>query len=153
MLNIFKKPVLDIKIFNEQLDSVYAAIEKDVLSRTETQDNAINIIIGIGNYKQKLKSGGIEIFQSIFDKLPNSKKETFILIDDYDKIKNLKLEKWYSQINNNEGIWLGPGLNNQTVFATGEITQEDKKYNYEGLAYTITSAKYTVIKTVMDGDE
>lgn len=153
MLNIFKKPILDIKIFNEQLDSVYAAIEKDVLSRTETQDNAINIIIGIGNYKQKLKSGGIEIFQSIFDKLPNSKKETFILIDDYDKIKNLKLEKWYSQINNNEGIWLGPGLSNQSVFATGEITQEDKKYNYEGLAYTITSAKYTVIKTVMDGDE
>ncbi len=153
MLSIFNKPILDIKIFNDKIDEVFAAIEKDVLTRTITQDNAINIIIGIGRYKQYLKSGGIEIFQNVFNKIPLSKKETFILIDDYDKLKALKLESWYSQINNNEGIWLGPGLSNQSIFATNEMTQEDKKYNYEGLAYTITDAKYTVIKTVMDGDE
>ena len=114
---------------------------------------AINVIIGIGKYRQILSKGGIEIFQNVFDKIPNSKKEIFILIDDYDRIKMLKLEKWYNLINNNKGIWIGKGLNNQSVFATNEMTMEDKKYDFKGLAYTIEDAKYTVIKMVMDGDE
>lgn len=153
MLEIFKKPILDIKIFQDNIDVVFAAVEKDVLTRTELQDNAINIIIGIGKYKKVLSPGGIEIFQNLFNNIIKSKKETFILIDDYDRIKSLKLEPWYNIINNNKGIWLGKGLSNQSIFATNELTQEDKKYSFNGLAYTITDAKYTVIKTVMDGDE
>ena len=153
MLEIFKKPILDIKLFQDNIDVVFAAVEKDVLTRTELQDNAINIIIGIGKYKKVLSPGGIEIFQNLFNNIIKSKKETFILVDDYDRIKSLKLEPWYNVINNNKGIWLGKGLSNQSIFATNELTQEDKKYSFNGLAYTITDAKYTVIKTVMDGDE
>ena len=153
MLEIFKKPILDIKLFQDNIDVVFAAVEKDVLTRTELQDNAINIIIGIGKYKKVLSPGGIEIFQNLFNNIIKSKKETFILVDDYDRIKSLKLEPWYNIINNNKGIWLGKGLSNQSIFATNELTQEDKKYSFNCLSYTITDAKYTVIKTVMDGDE
>lgn len=153
LIQIFEKPLIDIKFFNDKLDVVMAAIEKDVLNRNETQDNAINIIIGAGRYKQKLSNAGIEIFQNIFNNLLQAKKETFILIDDYDKLRTLKLESWYGQVNNNYGIWLGSGLNNQSLFAINEMNEDDKKYNFAGLAYMISDAKYTVIKSVMDSDD
>lgn len=153
MLGIFKKPILDIKIFNEKIDEVFAAIERDVFTRTEMQDNGINIIIGAGQYKKKLSPGGVEIFDNIFNNLPRSKKNTFILIDDYDKLRTLKLEKWYSQVNNTKGIWLGQELNNQSLINVNNVSTEDKKFNFEGVAFTIDESKYKLIKTVLDGDE
>ncbi len=153
MLDIFKKPILDIKLFNDNLSEVVGALENDVLTRNETQDYAINVIIGAGQYKKKLSKGGIEIFNNMFDKVSNSKKIIFILIDDYDKIRTLKLESWYASVNTGFGIWLGPGFSSQSLISSGELTQDDKKYNFEGLAYSVTNSNYTVIKTVLDGDD
>ena len=153
LLDIFKKPMLDIKFFNDDLNPVIGALEKDILARTETQDYAINIIIGAAQYKQKLSKGGIEIYQNIFDKISQSKKSIYILIDEYDKMRTLKLESWYSEINTAKGLWLGNGFTSQSIFSSNDLTSEDKKYDFAGLAYSLTDAKYTVIKTLMDGDE
>ncbi len=153
MLDLFKKPILDIKLFNEKIDLVFAALEKDVLTRTEVQGYGINIIIGAGQYKRKLSKGGIEIFRNLFNHLPNSKKNIYILIDDYDKIRNLKLEEWFDQVNTSNGLWLGTGFSNQSLLTSKELSAEDKKYNYEGLAYNVSNGEYKIIKTVMDGDD
>jgi len=153
LIEIFKKPILDIKIFNEKVNEVIAAIEKDSFERNETQPMAINIIIGAGRYKRELSDGGIEIFENIMNNIQKTKQTIFILIDDYDKLRNIKLESWYAQINNNRGIWIGQGLNNQSLFSVKEINTEDKKYNFEGLAFIIDEGNYKVIKTVLDGDE
>ncbi len=153
MLGIFNKPMLDIKFFNDDLDTVIGALSLDIKRRTEMQDYGINIIIGAAQYKRKLSDAGIELYQKIFDGMGNSKKTIYILVDEYDKIRNLKLESWYTQINTGKGIWLGNGFSSQSIFSCNELTSEDKKYNYDGLAYTITDAKYNVIKTVMDGDD
>ena len=153
MLGIFQQTSLDIKLFNEKVEVVFGAVENDLLTRTEAQDNAVNIIIGAGQFKNKLSAAGVEIYRSMFEKVPQSKKTTFLLVDEYDKIRTLKLETWYAQVNNNEGIWLGSGIGNQSLIATNEVLDDDKKYEFDGLAFMVTDAKYTVIKTVMDGDE
>ncbi len=153
MVNIFKKPILDIKLFNEDIDVVFGALEKDCLTRKDTQDFAINIVLGAGQYKQRLSKGGIEIFRNLFDNLPNSKNSIYILIDDYDKIRSLKLEKWFDQVNIHTGLWLGTGFANQSLFKNNEVSSEDKKYDYEGLAYIIENKEYKVIKTLLDGDD
>ena len=74
MLDIFKKPVLDIKFFNEEFDKIIGALENDVLTRNDSQDYAVNILIGAAQYKKVLSKGGIEIYQNLFDKLSSSKK-------------------------------------------------------------------------------
>lgn len=153
MLDIFKVPILDIKLFNEKIDVVFAALEKDAMVRKETQDYAVNIIIGVGQYKKKLSEAGIEIFESLFEKIPNSKKAVYILIDDYDKLRNLKLEKWYDEDLTKNGIWLGSGFGTQSLFNISNITNEDKKHDFAGLAYVVNDNNYRVIKTMMDGDE
>lgn len=153
MLDVFKKPILDIKLFNEDIDTVFGALEKDVLTRTDSQDFGVNIIIGAGQYKRKLSKGGVEIFKNLFNNLPNSKKSIYILIDDYDKLRTLKLEKWFEQVSVETGLWLGTGFANQSIFMSRKVSNEDKKYDYAGLAFNILNGEYKVIKTLMDGDD
>ncbi len=153
MLDLFKKPILDIKLFNEDINVVFGALEKDVLTRTDAQDFGINIIIGAGQYKRHLSKGGVEIFKNVFNSLPKSKKSIYILIDDYDKIRTLKLEKWFDQVDTSNGLWLGTNFANQSMFSCKPVSAEDKKYDYEGLAFNIINKDYKVIKTLMDGDD
>ena len=153
MIDVFKKPILDIKLFNEDIDVVIGALEKDVLTRTDTQDFAVNIILGVGQFKRKLSKGGVEIFKNLLENLPNSKKSSYIFIDDYDKLRIIKLEKWFEQVDTSTGLWLGINFANQSMFNNNEVSSEDKKYDYPGLAYNISNGEYKVIKTVMDGDD
>lgn len=153
LLGIFKKQMLDIKVFNSDYNNVFGALENDVLNRNDSQDYAVNIIIGAGQYKKKLSKGGVEIANNMFSKIIDSKKCIFILIDDYEKIRTFKLESWFSNVNTSDGIWLGTGFASQSIFSCNTVSQDDKKYTYEGLAYCINDSNYTVIKTMLDGEE
>ena len=150
MLGWFKKPLLDIKLFNDNIDVVFGALEKDVLTRTVSQDYAINIVIGAGQYKSHLSQGGVEIFQNIFSQLKNSKKSIYIMVDHYDNLRSLKLETWFSDYSTTSGIWLGPGFSSQSLFESEPIRSEDKKLNFTGLSFVVEDGKYKVIKTLMD---
>lgn len=153
MLKIFRKPILDIQMFDQDPNVVFAALEKDVLTRTDAQDYGVNIIVGAGQYKKSLSQGGIEIFKNLFEHVANSKKSIYILVDSYDNIRNLKLEKWYHDIDTSQGIWLGQGLDSQSVFENIQLRNEDKKFNYNGLGFMMTGGDYSVIKVMMDKDE
>ena len=150
---IFNKPMIDIRLFNEDYDVVFAAIERDVLTRGENRDIGINIVLGIGQYKKTLSKPGLEIFDNMMNHLVESKNNIFIFIDNYDKLRMLKMEQWYSMVNTTKGIWLGNGFDSQSLISSNEVSVEDKKYKYEGLAYSVDNANYTVIKTVMDGED
>ncbi len=153
LLKVFNKPMMDIKLFNDNYDVIFAAIEKDVLTRQESQNMGINIIIGISKYKEILSEGGLEIFNNLMNNIIGSHKNTFIFIDDYDKLRMLKMEPWFATVNTTKGIWLGPGFDSQSMISSNEVSMEDKKYDFEGLAYSVTDANYTVIKTLLDGDD
>ncbi len=150
---IFKKIILDTKMFNDNLDVVFAAIERDVLNRKENQDWAVNIVLGIGSYKKYLSKGGIEIFQNTFNNIKNSKKSIFILIDDYDKLRTLKLEPWYDQIDDKSGIWLGNDVNEQSIITANEADAENSKLNFPGMAYQVEDSVPKFIKTVLEGED
>lgn len=150
---IFKEPILDVKLFNEKLDVIFAALDKDSTNRTETQDIAINIILGAGSMKKKLSSAGYEIAKYMFDNVNSSKNIIYILVDSYDKMKNLKIESWFNYVDTTKGIWLGQGLDNQSLLISNELSQEDKKYDYDGMGFVIENSEYILMKTILDGDD
>ena len=61
--------------------------------------------------------------------------------------------KVISAVDSSNGMWLGPGLDGQSLLLSNSLTEEDKKYNFEGMAYIILNGNYTLIKTMMDGDD
>ena len=91
LLELFKEPILDIKLFSDNFNAVFDALEKDCLTRTESQDFGVNIIIGAGQYKQKLNAEGQEKFRNIFANIQNSKQTTYILVDNYENQDYLKM--------------------------------------------------------------
>ena len=113
---------------------------------------AINIIIGIGSYKKKLSEAGVLIFESLFSKIATASKTTYILIDNYDEMRNLKVENWYNEIDS-RGIWLGSGVGTQSLLNSTRVSNDDKKYDFIGLAYLFEEHNYTVMKIMMDGDK
>ena len=152
LLKIFRMPILDIQKLDQDPNAVFTALEKDVLTRSESQDYGINIVIGAGNYKSILSDGGVKTFQNLFANLAKSKKVIFILVDNYDSIRNLTVEPWYREMNMKQGIWLGQGLDSQSLYDI-KVRSEDNKYRYPGLGYIISGDDYDVIKTMMDKDE
>ena len=153
VFNIFDKPILDIKLFNDDLNVIFAALNNDVKGRKETQPLAINIIIGAASLKGRLDATGMEFANNMFNGMINSKQNIYILIDEYRNFKLLKLEPWYNSIDTSNGMWLGEGLDSQSILLSNELSQEDKKYNYEGMAYLVQDGTYSLIKTMMDGDD
>ena len=153
VVHMFEKPILDIKLFNDDLKVIFAALEKDVHDRKETQPLAVNIILGAASIKTALDKTGQEFAAKLFNGMSNAKQNLYILIDDYKKFKLLKLEPWYNSMDTSNGLWLGAGIDSQSILVTNELEEEDKKYNYEGMAYVVKNGSYTLIKTMMDGDD
>lgn len=92
------------------------------------------IIIGINSFKNKLTSDNQSKFSEIFTISNELGVLDFIFVDSLDKIKIFEYESWYkSNINPNEGIWLGNGINDQFSI---NITQKnsdmkiDLPYNF-----------------------
>ena len=153
LLGLFKEPILDIKLFNERIPDEFTALEKDIKERTENQDFGINLLIGAGQFKQKLNQDTQVKFNNIFTNIANSKKTIYILIDNYEKIRTLKLEPWFDSIDNQAAIWLGPGIESQSLITCNSLNNEDKKLVCPGLAYVVENGQYKIIKTAMDGEE
>lgn len=153
MLGIFTRPILDIKLFNEKLDVVMAALEKDAKERSEIQDYGITLLLGVGSFKKVLSAAGTEIAESMFSLISNSKKSIYIFVDNYEKLRILKLESWFNKVDTTNGLWLGQGLSSQSMFLVEDISSDDRKYDFEGMAYHIEDSKYTLIKTMMDSEE
>jgi S-DNA-T family DNA segregation ATPase FtsK/SpoIIIE len=153
LIGLFKKPVIDIQKFDQDPNVVFAALARDAETRTDAQDWGINFIIGAGQFKSILTEAGAGMFESLFENVPKSKKSIYILVDNYETIRNLKLEKWYRETAVNDGFWLGPGLESQSIFDNIEPSSEDVKLNYHGLGFMISGNEYQAIKTMMDKDE
>ena len=75
-----------------------------------------------------------------------------ILIDNYDEMRGLKIEDWYTDLDT-RGIWLGSGVGTQSLFNSTSVSNDDKKYDFTGLAYLFEESNYTVMKIMMDGDK
>ena len=152
LLGIFKKPILDIQILDQEKNAVFAALQKDVETRKESQDYGITIVVGAGTFKQVLNDNGQQAFRNIFSKIQNSKKTIYILIDNYESLRTLILEDWFKNVDKTSGIWLGQGIEAQSLLECNEIGTEDLKFNFPGLAFAIQNGQYVITKVVMDKD-
>ena len=63
-------------------------------------------------------------------------------------MKKLENEKWYQNLNINNGIWIGDGITNQSIIKTENIKVYDANENFNGLSFNIKDGKYEIIKII-----
>ena len=147
---IFEQTNPDIKYWNSKFDPVLIALNKDLTKRTINQPHGITIILGAGLLKSKLNDYGKEVLNEFMNNIMNANKSTVILVDAYQRLKTIKIEPWFAKINNSFGIWVGPGIENQNIFNVKDISMEERKIKFDGLAYVIDNTDPKLIKTVLD---
>ena len=75
-------------------------------------------------------------------------------------VKNLQIETWYQDcVNPMDGIWLGDEAENQLAINMPQLSMEDKKNNFQYMAFSVVNGKHEIIKHVtkvektVEGDE
>ena len=149
-MSIFELTNPDIKYWRENLDATIGALNKDSKQRGEDQAFAIDIILGAGQIKNKLGDYGLEQLNELLGGIGTTNSTCVLLVDSYQSLKTLKIEPWFARLNNNFGLWIGRGLENQNIFNVKELAVDERKLNYEGMAFIIEDGNYTIIKTVLD---
>ena len=116
--------------FEKVLESFNTYFEK--LKEYKIDQNQLVIIYGFDKFMNKLNN------KTLFEKFISYIKENdlykIILIDDANKIKTYGYENWYtSMFSNSDGIWIGKGIADQSLFKIGTIKKEyleEFKNNY-----------------------
>lgn len=123
-------------------------INNDYDNNIELLYNYINNIYSMEDeYIDKVKHRTIIIngFKSFYDNLTENTKLKFsklinkanklniiniIIVDNFESIKQLELQPWYSEINLSDSIWVGKGILKQDVISANNIIDNDIKDNY-----------------------
>lgn len=144
----------NITIYKNNFDNALALINNEIVAEKNSKNSNMYIIYGIGDMKNKLSDVGRQIANNLFMASSAFQKSYFILVDNYSSYKNLQLEQWYqSQIDNSNGIWLGQNVSSQMAISANDLTMEDRKINFPGLAFAINKGKHIIIKYVIDMEE
>ncbi len=117
----------------------------------------IYIFYGIEKLKTKID---IKKLDKLSSQITASDNSNIIICESAKGLKSIEFDPWYAKLkNNSEGIWIGKGLGNQTVFRLNKITKdmtEDYSNNYgfyinEGEAKLIKNIKFNDLED--SGDE
>ena len=111
------------------------------------------IILGFDSFKNKISSEKSAKMPKIFEKSKDLELINFVFIDSIDKIKKLDMEPWFRTCGNtNDGIWIGPGINDQFTLKVSQRTNELKEQIGEEFCFVIKRGKPLLVKYVANLD-
>lgn len=107
------------------------------------------IIIGIDSFKNRLNDENKNKFAELFNNGKELGIVNFIIVDSIDKIKKFELESWYKNcVNNNFGIWIGNGINDQFSLKVSQKIEEMKEDVPNNFCFVIKRGKVQYVKYV-----
>ena len=143
----FNEFIDKIKIIN---DNIKTKLEEKNNNIKELKDvpNTVCVILGIEKFYGKLDEEHKKIFKEILSFNREVLKINFIFIDIVGSFKKYEYEEWYkTNVDNDDGIWLGFGVSQQSVIKillqSSKISSIDKDY-----CVLIQNGMPTVIKYI-----
>lgn len=153
---------VNLSYFDSNFDSAFTNIKNYLdLCSNKYKENNFNksifknqkklncVIIGINSFKNKLSDDNKLKFGELFSIANELDVINFIFIDSIDKIKNFEYESWYkSNVNQNEGIWLGNGINDQFLINITQKVAEMKENLPYNFCFVIKRGKPILVKFI-----
>ena len=107
------------------------------------------IIIGIESFKTRLNDENKTKFAELFTNGKDLGIVNFIIVDSIDNIKKIEIESWYKNcVNNNFGIWIGNGINDQFSLKISQKIEEMKEDVPNNFCFVIKRGKVQYVKYV-----
>lgn len=107
------------------------------------------IIVGIESFKSRLNDENKTKFAELFNNGKDLGIVNFVIVDSIDKIKKIEIESWYKNcVNNNFGIWIGNGINDQFSLKISQKIEEMKEDVPNNFCFVIKRGKVQYVKYV-----
>ena len=120
--------------FNNVLDSLITYMEKLIKEKRNLQGTII--FYGLDKFVTGVETDKINNLITLIKKYENM---CLLVLETAPKIKNYMFEEWFTKIFNlNEGIWLGKGITDQSLFRISNITREMTKDYDSDMGYIIS---------------
>ena len=150
-VNAFEKQIPNVEVFNDNFDNTFINISNSLRNDKTSPEKNVYILIAPGAMKSRLSEKGLAIVNNMFLNSSILENNIFILIDDYDNIRNLRFEEWYqSQVSNSSGIWLGLGIDVQMAINISNLTLDDRKLDFPYITFSVVNGKRSIVKHILD---
>ena len=150
----YEKDIFGVECFNKDFDMAMVNANNEIIKSKDSDITNIYFLLGVGEMKKSLSVQGRQVFENICNNMANIKNTKFILVDVLVSFKNVQIEPWYqANVDNSYGIWLDKDAAAQIVINAPNVTVEDRKVDFPGVAYAISKGRHTIIKHMIDEKE
>lgn len=163
--NIFTKIPENIKYYNSSFDALFKELNNYTLKQEALYKangfnrNALNnypqmtiVLIGINKFRAQLSDDNNNIFEEFIVRSKDYGKNSFILVETIDHLKNMEYDSWFkSVINPSYGIWLGNGITEQFTIKLAKTPRSLSDEIPNNFGYSIVRGNPKLIKFLEGG--
>ena len=120
---IFNNQSKNIYLFQSDLDDKLKMVI-DYINKLTSEKSKINGLILINNLDSFSRNVDSDLLTELSDVIKVYSKVGVVIIDVAKKIKPFLMERWLKNFGNNDnGLWLGPGVTNQSAISINMVTK------------------------------
>ena len=151
-LSQYRGEYKNVNLYNENFEQAFVRMYNSVSDDSKSQETNVFFIVGVKEFKDKVKAKYGDKFEYLFNAAKNCKKNIFIFLDDSESYKSLQVEDWYRKnIDNTFGIWLGEDISVQVSLGVTSLSMDDKQIMFPYIGYPVYQGNYMIVKYVVDG--
>ena len=144
-LNKMQYPNYYTENITEVVEQIIDYVQK--LTEVKSEGKGLLLIYGLNKFVDKLEDANK--LTELFKTLKNYEKFTCIVVDDGAKMKNYAYEPWFTNtFTLSDGIWIGRGIVEQSVFRLATITKEMTVDYKNDMGYLISENVATLCKFI-----
>ena len=138
--------------YDKYLDMLIDYVKKLIDKKASIEGTIV--IYGFNKFMTSIDSNK---FSELLDLIKKYEKINIVVIDDATKIKSFAYESWFgSMFSISDGIWIGKGIGDQTLFRISNIKKEMLQEIKNDMGYVINESNAVLcrlIDFVSKGDE
>lgn len=134
--------------FEDVFDAINNFIDKQLEGPAPSEPNVVIVLNGI--YKILSKLSGSSKLEKMIEKIKKYEKICVVLIEDGTKLKNYSYDEWFKSIfSANDGLWIGKGMADQSVFKYSNYSKDMTKDFKNDMGYFVSEGT-AILSKVLD---
>jgi len=149
--NNYDEYIKELKDFAEENYNKY--VNNNYNSSVLTEKPKTVVILGLSNMFSKLSATGKNDFEKMMELSKDIKIINFIIFENANNIRKYEMDMWFkNSVNQNEGIWIGNGINDQYTFKISKRTNDMKDDTPLYYGFVIRRGKASYVKFIESFD-
>ena len=121
---------------------------KKIIAFAQTHNTQENVLIINSISKLINKLGDATLVEELFKKFRDAGNAYIVIFDENSKIKDYNYEDWFKNIDISEGVYIGPGIEDQSIFKINNYSRELSEKQPNNYGYYISEGIYSTIKLI-----